>query len=104
MVVVDKDQRIMAVCAGRPTGDETWENAQQRASEILEAARSQLYLEKEAGRRGGFSALTFGISHGGGQKYPRVLAQGKHNQGILDGLLKEVAFARISGFAASKLS
>jgi hypothetical protein len=102
LVIVDQKQRIIAVCVGRPNGDKTWENMHQEASEILGVARDRIFLGNKINRRGNFSALSFGISYGGGQKYPKVLVQDEDNGEVLEGLLKEKVFARMSGFAAGK--
>ena len=101
LAIVDQKQRIIAVCVGRPNGDETWEGMHQEASEILRVARDKIFFRKK-NPRGNFSHLSFGISYGGGQKYPKVLAQDEDNEGILEGLLKEKVFARMSGFAAGR--
>lgn len=72
----------------------------QEASEILGVARDRIFFGNKINRRGNFSALSFGISYGGGQAYPRVLVQDRDNGEVLEGLLKEKVFARMSGFAA----
>lgn len=102
MLIVEKEERVIAVCAGRPKHDETWDDLQQRASEILEAAGPKLNLGNQTGRRGNFTALPFGISYGGGQRHPKVLVQDSINEEVLEGLLKEEVFERISGFAAGR--
>ncbi|PPR02920.1 hypothetical protein CVT26_009775, partial [Gymnopilus dilepis] len=73
LVIVDDKQRIIAICLGAPKHDETWEDVHRRAAEILESARDRLYFEEKdkKHRRGKFPALAVGISHGGGQKYPK---------------------------------
>ncbi|KAF8958751.1 hypothetical protein BDZ97DRAFT_1668082 [Flammula alnicola] len=48
--------------------------------------------------------MRVGISHGGGQKHPKVLKQTADNKPILDGLLKNKAFERISGFTSRAFS
>jgi hypothetical protein len=104
LLIVEKKERVVAVCAGRPSEecDRTWEGLQVQASEILEAARLRLDFTKEGpGRpRGNFDALMFGMSYGGGQKHPMVLAQDPGNERVLEEVLKEGVFSRISGFAA----
>ena len=101
---MDDKQRIIAICLGAPKHDETWEDVHRRAAEILESARDWLYFEEKdkKHRRGKFPALAVGISHGGGQKYPKVLEQDKRNEEIWDEILQDGAFERISGFSAGK--
>lgn len=101
--IVDQKQRIIAVCVGRPSGDKTWESMHQKASEILGVAKDGILFGKKKNRRGNFPALSFGISYGGGQKYPKVLVQKGNNGEILENLLKEKAFVRMSGFASGKI-
>lgn len=100
VVIVDSEQRIIAVCVGVPDGDQTWESVHHRAAEALKSARHRLCFKtkEKKHRRGKFSSLGVGISHGGGQRYPKILQQSKGNEEILTELLKEEAFQRISGF------
>lgn len=100
LVIVDRKKRIIAACIGRPSGDETWEGTHKEASEILRVAHDRIFLGNKANRRGNFSALSFGISYGGGQTYPRVLVQDEDNEKVLEGLRREEVFARLSGHAA----
>jgi hypothetical protein len=107
MLIVERKHRVIAVCAGRPkdcgaSGWEGWESLQLEASGILESARPKLNFGKKVNRRGGFPALPCGISYGGGQPYPKVLSQKKKNEKVLEAILKENAFERISGFAAGE--
>ena len=105
MVTTDKVKRITSVCVSKPAGDESWEELQQRAAQAIESARSRLYFSKKDRdhRRGGFPALAVGISHGGGQPYPKMRRQDPRNQDALQDLLSEPAFERISGHATGKL-
>ncbi|PPQ76637.1 hypothetical protein CVT26_012763 [Gymnopilus dilepis] len=102
MVIVDRKRRIIAVCLGKPENDETWEDTHRRAAEVLESARDRLYFQDKDlnHRRGGFPALAVGISHGGGQKYPKVLDQDKRNEEVFEEILENKAFQRISGFTS----
>ncbi|PPQ97424.1 hypothetical protein CVT26_006788, partial [Gymnopilus dilepis] len=105
MVTTDKVKRITSVCVSKPAGDESWEELQQRAAQAIESARSRLHFSKkdQDHRRGGFPALAVGISHGGGQPYPKMRRQDPRNQDALQDLLSEPAFERISGHATGKL-
>jgi hypothetical protein len=97
-------QRVVGVCAGAPDNDETWLGVHQRAAEILESARPKLSFDKKEKkhRRGKFPAIAIGISHGGGQPYPMILDQDPRNELILEELMRDKAFERISGFATGE--
>ncbi|KDR65304.1 hypothetical protein GALMADRAFT_23815, partial [Galerina marginata CBS 339.88] len=101
MPLLDRNNLVIGICAGQPRGDKSWDSVQHGASDLLEGARSRLRFNKKDLKhcRGGFPALAVGISHGGGQGHPRMLAQELQNEPILDGLMKEEPFQRISGFA-----
>lgn len=77
-------------------------NTHKEASEILRGARDRIFFGNKTNRRGNFPALSFGVSYGGGQMYPRVLAQDEDNGEVLESLRSEKVFARLSGFAAGK--
>ncbi|KDR66326.1 hypothetical protein GALMADRAFT_259368 [Galerina marginata CBS 339.88] len=101
MPIVDREDLVIGVCAGLPRGDETWDSLQLRASDLLEEARPRLCFNKKdlKHRRGSFPALAVGISHGGGQSYPKTLVHEPQNDSVLDALLQEDVFHRISGFS-----
>ncbi|PPR04400.1 hypothetical protein CVT24_013209 [Panaeolus cyanescens] len=52
-------------------------------------------------RRGTFPCIPVGISHGGGQPYPRRLTYEKKTSELLDNLIRKPCFQRISGFTNS---
>lgn len=99
-------QRVIGVGPSRPDADQTWDDLQRHASDVLETARGRLHFETKEGlhRRGQFTALAVGISFGGGQKHPKALAQDRRNRETLEGLLNQTAFKRISGFATGRRS
>ncbi|PPR01535.1 hypothetical protein CVT26_015140 [Gymnopilus dilepis] len=98
--ILDANGLVMGVCIGAPRGDESWEDVHQRAADVIQNARPNLVFDpkEKTHRRGKFPAVNVGISHGGGQPYPKVLEHSSHNEKVLNGLLEEKAFARISGF------
>ena len=55
---------------------------------------------QQKNRRGAFRALAVGISHGGGQTHPKMLNQDDRNRDIIEGLLNDEGFQRISRFTA----
>jgi hypothetical protein len=102
--LLDQEGRIIAVCVGFPEGDDAWPDVQLQAADCLDKARRLLHFKKkeQTNRRGTFLALAVGISHGGGQTHPKILTQDLRNKTILDNIMKEPAFSRISGFTSSK--
>jgi hypothetical protein len=88
----------VAVCVGFPRGDETWHDVRRQAANCLDEAGQRLHFKKN--RRGDLLALSVGISHGGGQTHPKVLGQDPRNISIVEDMLKEPAFSRISGFTS----
>ncbi|PPQ97626.1 hypothetical protein CVT26_002549, partial [Gymnopilus dilepis] len=99
--ILDDERRVMGVCAGMPRNDENWNSVQHRAAALLEDARVRLIFGKKEqnGRRGKFPAINIGISHGGGQPYPKMLQQASVNIPTLQTLMNDWSFQRISGFA-----
>ncbi|KDR74188.1 hypothetical protein GALMADRAFT_71350 [Galerina marginata CBS 339.88] len=100
--IVDDHRRVYAVCAGVPKNNAGWDSLQMRAATLLEASRHALVFNEKnrKSRRGKFSAINVGISHGGGQTHPMVLSQEPKNAPILKELMADKAFHRISGFSA----
>jgi hypothetical protein len=103
MPVLDSEGRLVAILAGHPD-DECWPDLSREAAEMLEKAGKECIIPAKGRdhRRGNFSGLATGISHGGGQKSPRSLRNTPHNADILDKLNQQPPFLRNSGFATSK--
>ncbi|PPQ76004.1 hypothetical protein CVT26_004945 [Gymnopilus dilepis] len=75
IIIADRDGHIIAILAGRPDG-KSWEDVQREATELLEEARRQCRVPKknQCQRRGTFTTLRCGFSHGGGQTRPQNLS------------------------------
>ncbi|KAF4612565.1 hypothetical protein D9613_012692 [Agrocybe pediades] len=103
--ILDGEQRIIAVCAGQPD-DLSWPDLASKAFASVERARDKCSFPKKAQdhRRGTFSALSCGISHGGGQTEPGNLKNTQKNERQLESLLSNNAFRRIAGFANGAFS
>lgn len=103
--ILDSCGRIIAVLAGRPD-DPSWESVHLEAVELLEKTRPLLRLSKKSTRhrRGNFAALSYGISHGGGQTKPSNLKQAGGNEEHMSGVIRHKSFERISGFGSSVLA
>ncbi|KAF8879430.1 hypothetical protein CPB84DRAFT_1751652 [Gymnopilus junonius] len=101
MAVVDLDGRIFGFLAGIPDAD-YWEEQHQAAAQLLEDARRRCRLPKHSAhhRRGAFTTLWCGFSHGGGSTEPGNCTDTKTNKGILDGLMSAEPFSRIAGFGS----
>lgn len=100
MPLLDKDRRILAFCLGFPHGDETWHDVSRQAAESLDRAGQRLHANQKKNRRGNFLPLSVGISYGGGQTHPKILQQDPRNKSVLEDIMKEPAFARLSGFTS----
>ncbi|PPR04543.1 hypothetical protein CVT26_002510 [Gymnopilus dilepis] len=102
MLVVDRDGRIIAILAGRPE-DPTWNEVQREAAQLLEEARCACRVPKKSQhhRRGAFTTLRCGFSHGGGQTSPQNLLNSKTNARVIDRLNNSTPMRRIAGFGSS---
>ncbi|KAJ7045346.1 hypothetical protein C8F04DRAFT_939560 [Mycena alexandri] len=103
--IIDSQNRLFALLGGRPAPDSNGNDTYQYA--VAEATR--LFVLNSAlatgdGRRGAFSAVSVGISYGGGQQRPGVLLNNKVNTTICAAMLATWAFHRIIGFSNSMFS
>lgn len=100
--IVDSEGRIVAVLAGRPSNDSSWNLVAAEAANELDSKRPMLRFRNEevAHRRGNFAAKGYGISHGGGQTKPGNLVHSPANRAILQSLIANQAFKRLAGFAS----
>ncbi|KII88462.1 hypothetical protein PLICRDRAFT_111033 [Plicaturopsis crispa FD-325 SS-3] len=101
-VLLDDEGRIFAVLVGQPK-DPRWAGECQAAANLMEITQKQCRLSKKqkVHRRGNFSCLSVGVSHGGGQKAPGNLRHNKTNKKQLDILLASPSIRRIAGFGSS---
>ena len=101
MAIVDLDGMIVGILAGMPE-DEDWTAQHQAAAKLLEDARKRCKLPKDSAhhRRGEFTTLRCGFSHGGGSTQPANCSNCKTNQRILDDLTAAEPFRRIAGFGS----
>ena len=67
-VLLDTLNRIIAVLAGRPCGDSSWDAVTRDATEAMEKARARCIFSDEdtLHLRGPFPTLKVGAAHGGG--------------------------------------
>ena len=103
MPVLDREGRLVAILAGCPS-DDSWPDLSRQAAEMLEEARGRCKIPAKASRhrRGHFTALRCGVSHGGGQIGPGNLQNNFPNDEVLAQLNQKLPFIRLSGFATSK--
>lgn len=103
MPILDREGRLVAILAGCPN-DDSWPDLSRQAAEMLERARRTCKIPAKAGhhRRGHFTALRCGVSHGGGQTLPGNLQNDFPNDEVLAQLNQKPPFIRLSGFATSK--
>lgn len=64
--IVDAEGRVMTMLAGRPNGAKDWDGVHARMSELLEKAAKKVKVPC-GDRRGQFTPLTTGVSHGNGR-------------------------------------
>ena len=78
MAIVNLDETIVGILAGMP-GDDDWATQHQVAAKLLEEARQRCKLPKDSAhhRRGDFTTLRCGFSHGGGSTEPANCSNGK---------------------------
>jgi len=66
--LLDRNKRILAALAGRPSGDQSWDGVNVDATDAMQEARSRLNFSPGDldHRRGLHASLAVGASHGGG--------------------------------------
>ncbi|KAI0359019.1 hypothetical protein OH77DRAFT_1128116 [Trametes cingulata] len=101
--ILDKKGRIVAVLVGRPRSD-SWDTINEEMQAVFELAREayQVPAAQQAHRRGNFTVATSGISYGGGQTV-KNMTLGKHNQAVMDALLKQLPVERVARFGSRAL-
>lgn len=100
MISNDPEGYVIGVIAGCPA-DDTWPDLMDKAAAALRQANIDCVAAKKdkCHRRGPFTALRCGVSHGGGQRRPGNLNNVAKNAEILDRLNTSEPFERLSGFA-----
>jgi len=103
MPILDHEGRLVAILASCPN-DDLWPDLSRQAAEMLEEACGRCKISAKAGhhRRGDFSALRCGVSHGGGQTAPGNLQNDFLNNEVLVQRNQKLPFIRLLGFATSK--
>ncbi|KAK7441184.1 hypothetical protein VKT23_016665 [Stygiomarasmius scandens] len=99
MPILDSEQRLSGLLAGRPD-DPQWDKCHRQGCRAISKLRSRCAFTKKQkkGRRGPFPALNVELSHGSGQKRPGNLIHNEHNQSVLNTLTMHPTFQRMSGF------
>ncbi|KAJ7181980.1 hypothetical protein C8R46DRAFT_1027784 [Mycena filopes] len=106
LLILDRHGRIIAVFAGTPD-DPEWPGVVSRAVAAMERARKDGFrlgafdAADDTHRRGFFTTLTGGVSHGGGQLRPGNLAMPKIRRQIFDELRGNKDVQRMAGFQSS---
>ncbi|KAK0227741.1 hypothetical protein IW262DRAFT_1264066, partial [Armillaria fumosa] len=99
--VTDDEGHVIAVLAGQPE-DPNWESIHTSVSDLLDQSQGKCTFswKQRKHRHGCYSALSVGISFGGGQTFPQNL----HHEGtparVLATLINHIAFIRLVGFAS----
>lgn len=99
--IVSADGTLLGVLAGH-MDPKDWQRLHKEGMDALESARkdSSQVLDGDNHRRGNFSILRCGVSHGSGQKRPCNLSNNKTNAAILEKLNAMEVFGRIAGFTS----
>ncbi|KAF8971659.1 hypothetical protein BDZ97DRAFT_1752936 [Flammula alnicola] len=103
--IKDESGNLVTLLAGCPN-DSNWPALQAQASRALEERRHRCSIpkDKRIHRRGAFTALATGVSHGGGQKEPRNLSNEGPNGLVVQELNEMEAFKRMGGFASAVMA
>ncbi|KAK7039293.1 hypothetical protein VNI00_010198 [Paramarasmius palmivorus] len=101
MVLVTNDGYQITHCIGFPD-EKTWPECAQRAGDRLDAAAPRLSGRLMDNHRGGFDALSAGVSCDMGMKEPKVVGQANtHNQQIVNNLLSDPDVIRLAGLQSA---
>lgn len=100
----DEEKYIIGVFADTPN-DAEWPDLVATAAELLEEAREgcQISQSDAEHRRGKFSTLRCGVSHGGGKKMPGNVSNNDTNADIAQKLNEAEPFRRMARFATCEL-
>jgi hypothetical protein len=68
-VLLDKNRRVIGILAGRPKGS-GWDEVVKEANDAMENAKERCTFQSSDmdHRRGSYSCLAVGVSHGGGRQ------------------------------------
>ncbi|KAF9472816.1 hypothetical protein BDN70DRAFT_818102, partial [Pholiota conissans] len=103
--ILDGAKRIIAVLAGHPGGS-SWKEVRRGAENAIRKCEAKCKFPKKTRkhRRGDFAALSWGISHGGGQKKPGNLCHSAHNAKALSELTADKNLSRIAKYGSTALA
>ncbi|TFK67072.1 hypothetical protein BDN72DRAFT_879900 [Pluteus cervinus] len=107
--ILDDEERIVAVLVGQPK-HASWReailDAAKTCAEVREAGERDLLFNDDHTfhRRGNFTAISIGVSHGGGQTRPGNLFHPKKRKLLLQTLLERKSIQRIAGFQSTSFS
>ncbi|KAF7371232.1 hypothetical protein MSAN_00758900 [Mycena sanguinolenta] len=101
--IVDSTGRVIAIFAGHEDDPNFHQNVHNPAAAAMANALEKCSVseEKTFHRRGNFTTLTTGQSHGGGQLQPGTLANGVINAAVLACLIGNAAFIRLTAVFAN---
>ncbi|KAJ7120549.1 hypothetical protein C8R43DRAFT_900669 [Mycena crocata] len=99
--LIDSKRRLFALLAGRPAPHNGTDTYQTAIDEVTRLFAEQGPLASGDGRRGAFTAISTGISFGGGQVRPGNLLNSRRNQTICNIMMASLALQRIIGFSNS---
>lgn len=101
--IVDTEGRVIGILAGKPI-DDRWDDLMEHAAQLLHDAQAHCHNaikgKRCSHRRGEFTALRAGVSHGGGQTQPGTLGNNRIDEAIIEGLNAAEPFQRLAGFSS----
>ncbi|RDX42271.1 hypothetical protein OH76DRAFT_1363083, partial [Lentinus brumalis] len=100
VVLIDKEDRVIGVLAGRPKDTVGWGRAIHEVERAMRTAREEGVFHDKVNRRGTTKFLNCGVSYGGGQTEPRNISQGR-NERVVNELLRNPAVDRVAGFMSN---
>ncbi|KAI0040768.1 hypothetical protein FA95DRAFT_1502363 [Auriscalpium vulgare] len=109
--ILDAEENVVAVLLGKPVeGEERdpekrWDAAIERLAHKFEAARTKRGRKFAAGlknhRRGKYTASSFGVSYGGGQKRPGNLAMSADHREMVEEFRTDEDLGRVAGWQSN---
>ncbi|KAI0755738.1 hypothetical protein C8Q74DRAFT_1175577, partial [Fomes fomentarius] len=96
-LILDQQERVIAVLAGQPKDTEGWECVLHGAEAAMDRASQHYKFPMIPNRRGDYQSISTGISFGGGQTEVRNISHG-NNQAVVDELKSTPSIMRLAGF------
>ncbi|KAI0088584.1 hypothetical protein BDY19DRAFT_906589 [Irpex rosettiformis] len=93
--LLDKDRRIIAVCAGHPTALTDWQDVVDGIRVAIQELERKFDFRGHNERRGDYVSANFGVSFGGGQKRPGILKMSEKNYAAVQEFLDRLDYVQL---------